>query len=142
LHLLAGRLKDNFDAVGSFDGFWARQAEEGDRQHSWLAVGLPEVIQASIDSCMLLLFILLTQAKERKDGPIAGKGDAKTREKTSKNEVSFNYPREHAFWMCIYVYSGPYTFLMPVSCVQEKKERRALKALEGNEDDIDALLAK
>jgi hypothetical protein len=50
------------------------------------------------------------KAKEKKDGPTAGKGAEKTEKKTKANE--------------------------------QKKERRTDKALAGDEDDIDALLAK
>jgi hypothetical protein len=85
----------------------------------------------------MCFYLLSVKAKERKEGPTAGKGDAKTREKTSKNEVSV--PNTTAAM-------GPCNVgqqvRMYLSHAQEKKERRAERALAGNEDDIDALLAK
>lgn len=104
------------------------------------------------------------KAKERKGEAVGGKGTVKTEKKTQKNEVGAALFSMHGQrWLgtqrpvngCISAArvdahnrqcSCPVLVHMVrwcmAACVQEKKERRAVKALEGDEDDIDALLAK
>lgn len=96
------------------------------------------------------------KAKEKKDGPLPGKGDAKTERKTQKNEASGLLRDLHWSPSGVSAHAGALCLRDPASsslgptrmhatCTldqQEKKERRTMKKLAGDEDDIDALLSK